>query len=237
MIRIATHCTEADISPQHFALTRELGLDAVGFLMMSHMLEPTELAAQAKIMAEAGATGVYVVDSAGALILDDASQRVAALVDAVGGQARVGFHGHQNLSLAVANSVLAIRAGADLIDSTTRGLGAGAGNTQTEILIAVLERLGITSGVDLERILRASEVVSSLCGPHEPRLDSSSLVLGYAGVYSSFLLHSQRAAERYGVSTKDILLEVGRRRYVGGQEDLIIDAALALSEQPSGVGS
>jgi 4-hydroxy 2-oxovalerate aldolase len=230
MVRIATHCTEADISPQHFSLTRELGLDAVGFLMMSHMLEPAKLAKQARIMVDAGATGVYVVDSAGALILQDVETRIAALVDEIGSEAKVGFHGHQNLTLAVANSVIAIHAGATLIDGTTRGLGAGAGNTQTEVLVAVLDRLDIDSGVDLDGIVHASEVVSALCGPHEPKLDSASLILGYAGVYSSFLLHSQRAAERYGVAAKDILLEVGRRHYVGGQEDLILDVALSLSE-------
>lgn len=229
MIRIATHCTEADISPEHFSLTRALGLDAVGFLMMSHMLEPADLAVQARIMVDAGATGVYIVDSAGALILDEAAARVSALVGEIGKEARVGFHGHQNLSLAVANSVLAVKAGATLVDGTTRGLGAGAGNTQTEVLVAVLDRLAIETGVDLDRVVHASELVHRLCGEHEPRLDSASLVLGYAGVYSSFLLHSQRAAERYAVPAKDILLEVGRRRYVGGQEDLIIDVALELS--------
>jgi len=229
MIRIATHCTEADISVQHFALTRDLGLDAIGFLMMSHMLNSDGLAAQARVMVDAGATGVYIVDSAGALILSEVSERIAALSSEIGQEAAVGFHGHQNLTLAVANSVIAIQAGATLIDGTTRGLGAGAGNTQTEVLVAVLDRLGIESGVELEGILNASETVASLCGSHEPRLDSSSLMLGYAGAYSSFLLHSQRAAERYGVAAKDILLEVGRRRYIGGQEDMIIDVALNLA--------
>jgi 4-hydroxy 2-oxovalerate aldolase len=228
MIRIATHCTEADISLQHFALTRNLGLDAVGFLMMSHMLDPKGLAAQARLMVDAGAQVVYVVDSAGALILGEVAERVSALVEEIGATAAVGFHGHQNLTLAVANSVIAIQAGATFIDGTTCGLGAGAGNTQTEALVAVLDRLGIESGVELERILIASETVSQLCGDREPRVDGSSLMLGYAGAYSSFLLHSQRAAERYGVAAKDILLEVGRRRYVGGQEDMIIDVALDL---------
>lgn len=237
MIRIATHCTEADIAIQHFGLTRNLGLDAIGFLMMSHMLDPVGLAEQARIMVDAGATAVYIVDSAGALILSEVSERVSSLVSTIGSEAGVGFHGHQNLTLAIANSILAIEAGATFIDGTTRGLGAGSGNAQTEVLVAVLDRLNIESGVDLEAILRASETVSALCGPQEPRLDSASLMLGYAGAYSSFLLHSQRAAERYGVNAREILLEVGRRRYVGGQEDMIIDVALELrrTKEQSGV--
>jgi len=226
IVRIATHCTEADISIQHFNLAREIGLETVGFLMLSHMIQPKELAAQARIMVDAGCQCVYVVDSAGALVLDQAAARVAALVDEIGSEAEVGYHGHQNLTLGVANSVLAWRAGARQIDGSTRGLGAGAGNSQTEVLVAVFERLGVRTGIDLQSILEAAEKVVPAYMTRQPLPDRSSIMLGYAGAYSSFLLHAERASERYNVPAHELLLEVGKRNYVGGQEDMIIDIAI-----------
>jgi 4-hydroxy 2-oxovalerate aldolase len=229
VVRIATHCTEADVSIQHFTAARELGLETVGFLMLAHMTSPEQLARNARIMVDAGCECPYVVDSAGALILDDARVRVEALVAEVGGDAQVGFHGHQNLSMGVANSVVAQRAGARQIDGCTRGLGAGAGNAPTEVLAAVFERLGVATGIDLPAVLAAAEEVVAPYIERLPFMDRNSIMLGYAGAYSSFLLHAERAAERYGVPAHDILKEVGRRGYVGGQEDMIIDVALALS--------
>ena len=231
IVRVATHCTEADVSIEHFGAAREMGLETVGFLMLSHMASPEALAKQARIMVDAGCQCPYVVDSAGALILDDAIERVEALVAEVGGSAEVGYHGHNNLAMGVANSVLAYRAGARQIDGSTRALGAGAGNSPTEVLAAVLDRLGIQTGIDLLQILAAAEEVVAPFITRIPTMDRSSIILGYAGAYSSFLIHAERAAERYGVSAHEILLEVGRRGYVGGQEDMIIDVALSLVDQ------
>jgi 4-hydroxy 2-oxovalerate aldolase len=230
-VRIATHCTEADISIQHFGLARAIGLDAIGFLMLSHSVGPEVLARQARIMVDAGAQCVYVVDSAGAMVGREAGERVAALVAGIGAEAEVGFHGHQNLSLAISNSISAFESGARRIDGCTRGLGAGAGNAQTEILVAVFERLGILTGIHLPAILAAAEEVVEPFILRPPVLDRSSIVLGYAGVYSSFLLHAEAAAGRYGVSSYELLSEIGRRGYVGGQEDMIIDIAVELAGQ------
>lgn len=231
VIRIATHCTEADIARQHFAMARELDLETVGFLMMSHSQPPEVLAAQARVMADAGSQCVYVVDSAGALILDDVTDRVTALVAELGDDAQVGFHGHQNLSLGVANTVLAIRDGAVQVDACTRAFGAGSGNTPTEALTAVLDRLGIRSGIDPLTIFDVAEEVVRPVMDRECVLDRMSLIMGYAGVYSSFLRHAYRAADRYGVSGAQILLRCGERRLVGGQEDQIIDIAVELSTE------
>ncbi len=227
--RIATHCSEANIAIQHFAVARELGFETVGFLMMAHMLGPDSLARQAAVMADAGAQCVYVTDSAGALVLDEAAERVAALADAIGPNIQVGFHGHNNLALGVANSVLAYRAGARQIDGATAALGAGAGNSPTEVLAAVFERLGVPTGIELDAILAAGEEIVRPYMHHTPVADRPSVVMGYAGVYSSFLLHARRAAERYGVPAHEMLAEAGRRRLVGGQEDLLIDIALSLA--------
>jgi 4-hydroxy 2-oxovalerate aldolase len=235
--RIATHCTEADVSVQHFGAARELGMETVGFLMLAHRLEPDALARQARIMVDAGAECVYVVDSAGALVLADAQARVQALLTEVGDQAQVGFHGHQNLSLGVANSVLAVQAGARQIDGALCALGAGAGNAPTEVLAATFDRLGLRTGVDVPGVLAAAEDVVAPFIPRLPWMDRSSIVQGYAGVYSSFLLHAQRAAERYGVPAHAILEKVGEAGYVGGQEDMIIDVALALREERELAGS
>ncbi len=235
--RIATHCTEADVSVQHFAAARDLGMETVGFLMLAHRLDPAGLARQARIMVDAGAECVYVVDSAGALVLSDAQVRVEALVAEIGREAQVGFHGHQNLSLGVANSVLAYQAGASQVDGALCALGAGAGNAPTEVLAATFARLGIGTGVDVDGVLAAAEEVVRPIIPRLPWMDRASVVQGYAGVYSSFLLHAQRAAERYGVPAHAILQRVGEAGYVGGQEDMIIDIALQLQAESAEVTS
>ncbi len=227
--RIATHCTEADISPQHIALARELGMETVGFLMMSHMIGPDELLEQAKLMESYGADCVYVVDSAGAMTIDDARRRVATLKANLGCQ--VGLHAHNNLSLAVANSMAAYEEGVDQIDGCTTGLGAGAGNCPTEILVAAFEKSGVATGVDPLAVMDVAEDVVRPLKPQQGVIDRDGLLLGYAGIYGSFLLHAKRAAERFGVDSKDILLELGRRKVVGGQEDMIIDVAVELERR------
>ncbi len=229
IIRIATHCTEADISIQHFQMSRELGLETVGFLMMSHTVGGEKLAEQARIMADAGCQCVYVVDSAGALILDDVAERVEAVAAELGDDAQVGFHGHENLSLSLANTIIAIQAGAVQADGSTRRFGAGSGNTSCEALAAVTERLGIRTGLDTIKMIDAAEDVVRPIMEGECVLDRMSLTMGYAGVYSSFLKHAYRAAERYGVSGAEILQECGRRGLVGGQEDQIIQIASTLA--------
>jgi 4-hydroxy 2-oxovalerate aldolase len=229
--RIATHCTEADVSIQHFEAARALGMETVGFLMLSHRLDPAGMARQARIMVDAGAQCVYVVDSAGALVLGEAQARVEALVAEIGADAEVGFHGHQNLSLGVANSVLAVGAGARQIDGALCALGAGAGNSPTEVLAATFSHLGISTGISVDGVLAAAEEVVRPIIPRLPFMDRSSVVQGWAGVYSSFLLHAERAAARYGVPAHAILQKVGEAGYVGGQEDMIIDVALRLQEE------
>ncbi|MFI5747147.1 4-hydroxy-2-oxovalerate aldolase [Streptomyces sp. NPDC051644] len=226
--RIATHCTEADVSVQHFGAARELGMETVGFLMLSHRIGPEALAGQARIMADAGCQCVYVVDSAGALLPDQARDRAAALVAELGDDAQVGIHAHQNLALGVANSLAAYEAGARQIDGTLCALGAGAGNSPTEILVPVLEQMGVPTGVDTQKVLAAAEEVARPFIPRLPYTDRAAITQGYAGVYSSFLLHAERAGERYGVPAHEILRRVGEAGYVGGQEDMIIDVALQL---------
>ncbi len=236
--RIATHCTEADVSIQHFGLARELGLETVGFLMMSHTQPPEVLAKQARIMVDAGCQCVYVVDSAGALIMEQTADRVSAVVAEIGSQADVGFHGHENLGLGVANTVIAARAGATQIDGSVRRFGAGAGNTPLEAFIGVCDKVGWTTGVDFLKIVDASEDVIKPAMPEECQLDRMTLMMGYAGVYSSFLKHAGNAAERYGVSGAQILLEAGQRKLIGGQEDQLIDIALMLkAKQDAEVGT
>ncbi|MDH3301606.1 MAG: 4-hydroxy-2-oxovalerate aldolase [Acidimicrobiia bacterium] len=233
IVRVATHCTEADISEQHFGLAREIGLETVGFLMMAHTSSPEDLAKQARIMADAGCQCVYVVDSAGAMILEEASDRVAAVVAELGDDAQVGFHGHENLSLSLANTIAAMRAGAVQVDGSTRRFGAGSGNTSCEALAAVTERMGISTGLDVLKMIDAAEDVVRPVMDGECVLDRMSLIMGYAGVYSSFLKHAYRAAERYGVSGADILMECGNRKLVGGQEDQIIQIAADLAARRS----
>jgi 4-hydroxy 2-oxovalerate aldolase len=229
IVRVATHCTEADISEQHFGLAREIGLETVGFLMMAHSQPPEVLAKQARIMADAGCQCVYVVDSAGAMVLEDVSARVGALVDELGSDTQVGFHGHENLGLSVANSVLAVRAGAVQIDGSTRAFGAGAGNTPLECFAAVAERLDIVTGLDVLKMIDVAEDIVRPVMDGECVKDRLAVIMGYAGVYSSFLKHAYRAAERYDVSGADILLECGRQNLVGGQEDQIIQIAATLA--------
>jgi 4-hydroxy 2-oxovalerate aldolase len=229
--RVATHCTEADVSVQHFGLARSLGMETVGFLMMSHRTDAANLARQARIMVDAGAQCVYVVDSAGALVLGDAQERVKAVFDEIGHEAQVGFHGHQNLSLGVANSVLAFQTGARQIDGSLCALGAGAGNSPTEVLAATFDHLGVATGVDVGGVLDAAEEVVRPYLPRWPKADRTAIVQGWAGVYSSFLLHAEHAAERYKVPAHEILQRAGEAGYVGGQEDMLIDIALQLAQE------
>jgi 4-hydroxy 2-oxovalerate aldolase len=225
-VRIATHCTEADISEQHFAVAAELGLEAIGFLMMSHMLEPDALAEQAALMASYGASCVYIVDSAGAMVPDDVRRRVDAILPRV---PAVGFHAHNNLGLAIGNTVAAVESGTAQIDGCLRGLGAGAGNAATELLAAVLDRMGIGSGLDVFALSDAAEHIIKPLMPFQPFPDRESLTIGYAGVYSTFLLHAKRHGERLDIDPREILIELGRRRAVAGQEDWIVDVALELA--------
>jgi len=227
--RIATHCTEADIAIQHLRTARDLGMETVGFLMMAHMASPAELLRQARIMEDAGAQCVYVVDSAGAMTPADIRARIAELKAGLSSLTQVGVHAHENLSLSVANSMAAIDEGADQVDGCSRGLGAGAGNCPTEVLVAVSDRLGYATGVDTLRIMDVAEDVVKPVMLRPQVVDRSALTLGYAGVYSSFLLHAERAAERFGVDAREILLELGRRKVVGGQEDMIVDVAMELA--------
>jgi len=229
VVRVATHCTEADVSIQHFGAARDLGMETVGFLMLSHRTTPEHLAEQARIMADAGCQCVYVVDSAGALLPDGVSERVTALVAELGTDAQVGVHAHQNLSLGVANSIAGYRAGARQIDGTLCALGAGAGNSPTEILATAFERLGVPTGVDPDGVLAVAEEVAKPFIPRLPVADRNSIIQGRYGVYNSFLLHAERAARRYGVPAHEILKRVGEAGYVGGQEDMIIDVALQLA--------
>ena len=227
-IRIATHCTEADISPQHMEFSRKQGLDTVGFLMMAHMIPTDELVEQAKIMEDAGAHCVYVTDSAGALLMDETKERIEALVDEL--DCEVGFHNHNNLGLGVANTVIAIEAGADRVDGSVAGMGAGAGNCPLEVLIAVTDRMGIDTGVDFYPLIECADKLVRPLQKRPVQTDGNSLMLGYAGVYSSFLLHTEKAAEQFGVDSRDILVELGKRAMVGGQEDMITDVALQLAK-------
>jgi 4-hydroxy-2-oxovalerate/4-hydroxy-2-oxohexanoate aldolase len=230
-IRVATHCTEADVAEQHIKKSRELGLDTVGFLMMSHMADAQMLISQAKLMEDYGANCIYITDSAGYMLPDDVKQRLSAVRDAIDPATELGFHGHHNLSLSVMNSLAAVEAGANRIDGSVAGMGAGAGNTPLEVFIAVCNRMGVETGVDLYKIQDVAEdlIIPMLDQPI--RLDRDALMLGYAGVYSSFLLFAKRAQERYGVSSRDILVELGRRGMVGGQEDMIEDIALEMANK------
>lgn len=232
MARVATHVTEADVSAQHIDVAKSLGLETVGFLMMSHMAPVAQLVEQAKLMESYGADVIYMVDSAGALLPHEVTERIKALKEYVGGE--IGFHGHNNLSLAMGNTLAAIEAGATRIDGSIRCLGAGAGNTQTEVLVAVLNRMGIQTGVDLYKIMDLAENVVAPILPKPQEITKDSLVLGYAGVYSSFLLHAQRAAEKYNIDSRDILIELGRRKVVGGQEDMIVDVATEIAKESKG---
>lgn len=227
--RICTHVTEADICEQHIKMAKNLGMEAIGFLMMSHMVTPAELCEQARKMESYGADCVYVVDSAGAMNPYDVRAKISALRESI--NIGIGIHAHNNLGCSIANSLAALEEGATNIDGCTCGLGAGAGNTQTEVLVAVLDKLGVETGIDLFSIMDVGEDIVRPVMDRPQVIDRAALTLGYAGVYSSFLLHAYRAAEKYDVDVRDILLECGRRKTVGGQEDMIIDIAWELSQQ------
>jgi len=230
-IRIATHCTEADISQQHLAMARSIdNLDTVGFLMMAHMIEAEELVTQLKMMEDFGAHCVYITDSAGYMLPDDVTSRVALARAELKPETELGFHGHHNMAMGVANSVAAVAAGANRIDASLAGLGAGAGNTPLEVFVAVCDRMGIETGIDTFKAMDVAEDLIIPMMDHPVRVDRDALTLGYSGVYSSFLLFAKRSAKKYNLSTRDILMELGRRRTVGGQEDMIEDLALDMAK-------
>lgn len=230
-VHVATHCTEADTSPQHIACARELGMDSTGFLMMAHLNGPIGLAEQGKLMESYGAQTVYITDSAGYMLPADVKARVEALRNVLKPETEIGFHGHHNLGLGIANSIAAIDAGATRIDGSVAGLGAGAGNTPLEVFAAVCERMGIETGVDVFKLTDVAEEIIVPMMDHIVRVDRESLALGYAGVYSTFLLPAKRAAERYGVPARDILVELGRKKMIGGQEDMIDDTAMTMAKE------
>lgn len=227
-VRVATHVTEADVAEQHIIFAKKHGLETVGFLMMSHMASPEKVAEQAKLMESYGADIVYVTDSAGAMVPNDVKARVSTVREAI--SVPIGFHAHNSLGLAIGNTLAAIEAGATVVDATLRGLGAGAGNAQLEVLAAVLSKMGYETGVDFYKLMDAAEqTLEPLM--HRPQVVSNdAIAIGYAGAYGSFLLHARRAAQKFGVDTRDILLELGRRKTVGGQEDLILDVAIELAK-------
>ena len=229
LVRVATHVTEADVSAQHINLARELGMETIGFLMMAHSVSPEKLVEQAKLMESYGAQAVYATDSAGAMTPEDVRVRIAALRENL--SCEIGFHAHNNMSLAVANTLTAIEEGATRIDGSVRCLGAGSGNTQTEVLIAVLDKLGMQTGIDLYKMMDLAEDVVGPLLPRPQEIRKNSLTLGYAGVYSSFLLHAERAGKQFGLDPRDILIELGRMKAIGGQEDMILDMAANMAKE------
>jgi 4-hydroxy-2-oxovalerate/4-hydroxy-2-oxohexanoate aldolase len=230
-VHVATHCTEADTSPQHIAFARKLGMDTTGFLMMAHLNTPEGLAQQGKLMESYGAQTVYITDSAGYMLPADVKARVGALRAVLKPETEIGFHGHHNMGMGIANSIAAIEEGASRIDASVAGLGAGAGNTPLEVFVAVCERMGIVTGCDLFKLMDMAEDLIVPLMDHMVRVDRSSLTLGFAGVYSTFLLHAKRAGERFGIPARDILVELGRKKMIGGQEDMIVDTAMTMAKE------
>ena len=230
-VHVATHCTEADTSPQHIAYARKLGMDTTGFLMMAHLNSVEGIVAQARLMESYGAQTIYITDSAGYMLPADVKAQVGALRQALKPETEIGFHGHHNLGMGIANSIVAIEEGASRIDASVAGLGAGAGNTPLEVLAAVCERMGIETGCNLFKLMDVAEDVILPMMDHPVRIDRASLTIGFAGVYSTFLLHAKRAAERHGVPARDILVELGRKKMIGGQEDMIEDTALTMARE------
>jgi 4-hydroxy-2-oxovalerate/4-hydroxy-2-oxohexanoate aldolase len=232
-VHVATHCTEADTAPQHIAFARKLGMDTTGFLMMAHLNSPEGLAQQGKLMESYGAQTIYITDSAGYMLPADVKTRVAALRAVLRSDTEIGFHGHHNMGMGIANSIAAIEEGASRIDASVAGLGAGAGNTPLEVFVAVCERMGIDTGCNLFKLMDMAEDIILPLMDHMVRVDRASLTLGFAGVYSTFLLHAKRASERFGIPTRDILVELGRKKMIGGQEDMIVDTAMTMAKERS----